>query len=486
MSLSELTTWDHGPGAPGAATAVAEREPVASPAPDRTGGAPAAPGAERQADLWPHTRRVQPWLVAAFIAMLWLVPFNTIKLRFSGPVDMELDRLLLPVLVGAWVVAQIFGGRNRPRLKMTAPHYAFGTFVLICAMSIVVNVHVLNQTRELDEAIKQLLTIFAYLTFFVLMTSIVRPGEVRAFLKFTFILAIVASLGTIWEYNTNYNVFYDLSSKIFIPKLFVVPSTYQLGAVDEIGRRLIRGPAQHGLELTSMLAMALPIAVVGLIEAKKTRTRLGYALAMTLFLAAAIATFRKTSIIAPVTAIAVLVFFRPRRLLRLAPLGLVIFVLVHVLSPGAFGSVLIQFNSHRLHSVSTVNDRTADYDAVRPDVFLHPILGRGYGAYSEQRYRILDNQLLGYLVMIGVVGLLSYMAIMASVVAVARRWIRGRDPTTATPHLIAASAAVVFLVVSQLFDSMAFPHAPYVFLSLAALAAASTYPTERHDEVPPR
>jgi hypothetical protein len=427
------------------------------------------------ADEWPRTRRVLPWLVAAFIAMLWLVPFNTIKLRFSGPIDLQLDRLLLPVIAVAWVVARIAGGRNAPRLKLTAPHYAFIGFVLLCATSIVVNAQTLNQTRELNDSLKGLFTICAYLAFFVLITSIVRPPEVRAFLKYTFVLAVIAALGTIWEYNQHYNVFYDLSSKIFVPKLFVSQTTGQLGTVDEIGRRLTRGPAQHGLELTSMLAMALPIAVVGLVEKKRTRTRLGYALAATLFLAAAIATFRKTAIVAPITAIAVLAFFRPRQLVRLAPLGVVILALVHVMSPGAFGSVLVQFDSHRLNSVSTVNDRKADYDAVRPDLFLHPILGRGYGAYSEARYRILDNQLLGYLVMIGVVGVLSFAAIMGSTVAVARRWVRGRDPAKATPHLVAAAAAVVFLVVSQLFDSMAFPHAPYVFLSLAALAAASSY-----------
>jgi hypothetical protein len=458
-------------------------------APDVPGPTPAAPQptppsrsrAAQLRDDWPHTRRLLPWLIAAFIAMLWLVPFNTIKLRFSGPIDLQLDRLLLPIIAISWLVALIAGGKGAPRLKLTAPHYAFIAFVLLCAVSIVVKEHTLNQTRELTESIKQLTLIFAYLAFFVFITSIVRPTEVRAFLKFTFALAVIAALGSIWEYNQHYNVFYDLSSKIFIPKLFVSQSPGELGVVDEIGRRLTRGPAQHGLELTSMLAMALPLAIIGLMESQRTRQKLGYALAATLFLAAAIATFRKTSIIAPITAIAVLAVFRPRRLMRLAPLGVVALALVHVLSPGAFGSVVVQFDSNRLNSVSTVSDRTADYDAVRPDFFLHPILGRGYGAYSEARYRILDNQLLGYLVMIGVVGLLSYAAIMGSVIAIARRHIRGRDPATANPHLIAASAAAVFLVVSQLFDSMAFPHAPYVFLSLAGLAAASSYQRRETD-----
>jgi hypothetical protein len=459
MSLADLSTRG----------GLAEREAMASTSRHRTAESP-PPG-----DNWPSTRRVLPWMIAAALLMFWLIPFNTIMLRFSGPIDLQLDRLLLPIIAGAWLVSVIAGGPKRPRLKLTAPHFAFMIFVGVCAVSIVVNAQMLNQTRELNDALKQLTIIFSYLLFFLLITSIVRPGEVRAFLKFTFFLAVIAALGTIWEYNQHYNIFYDLSSKIFIPKLFASTDPASLGTFDEIGRRLTRGPAQHPLELTSMLAMAIPIGIVGLLESKRTRHRLAYGLAVTLFLAAAISTFRKTSIIAPVTAIAVLAFFRPRRMMRLAPLGLVALVLVHALSPGAFGSVLDQFGSKRLNSVSTVSDRTNDYDAVRPDVFLRPIFGRGYGAYSEQRYRILDNQLLGYLVMIGVVGLLAYMAVMASVIAVARKWIRGRDPTIAAPHLIAAAAAAVFLVVSQLFDSMAFPHAPYIFLSLAGLAAASTY-----------
>jgi hypothetical protein len=463
--------------------------PPAPPAPpfddllvvDEPGPAPRS-RARQIADDWPHTRRVLPWLIAAFITMLWLIPFNTIKLRVSFPIDLQLDRVMLPLLVGSWLVAVVSGGANRPRLRLTAPHYAFLTFVLICAVSIVVNEHALNQTREFDDALKQLSIIFSYAAFFLMITSIVRPTEVRAFLKLTFALAVIAAIGTLWEYNANYNVFYDLSSKIFVPKLFVSQSPGQLGAVDEIGRRLTRGPAQHGLELTSMLAMALPLAIIGLLESRDRWAKIGYALAATLFLAAAIATFRKTAIIAPVTAIAVLAVFRPRRVVRLAPLFLVILALVHVLSPGAFGSVLVQFSGSRLNSVSTVSDRTADYDAVRPDVFLHPILGRGYGAYSEARYRILDNELLGYLVSIGVIGLLAYLAVMFSTVAVARRWVRSRDPAVATPHLAAAAAAVVFIVVSQLFDSMAFPHAPYVFLSIAGLAAAATWGRTRADD----
>ena len=50
--------------------------------------------AERLGD-WPRTTRVLPWMIAGFIVMLWLVPFNSVQLAVSTPIDMHLDRLAL-------------------------------------------------------------------------------------------------------------------------------------------------------------------------------------------------------------------------------------------------------------------------------------------------------------------------------------------------------------------------------------------------------
>jgi hypothetical protein len=44
--------------------------------------------AARLADDWPRTSRPLPWLIAAFIAMLWLVPFNVIQLNVNAPIDL--------------------------------------------------------------------------------------------------------------------------------------------------------------------------------------------------------------------------------------------------------------------------------------------------------------------------------------------------------------------------------------------------------------
>ena len=56
-----------------------------------------APRATRLGD-WPRTTRVLPWMLAAMMAVVWLVPFNTIQLTASLPIDLKFDRLVLPVI----------------------------------------------------------------------------------------------------------------------------------------------------------------------------------------------------------------------------------------------------------------------------------------------------------------------------------------------------------------------------------------------------
>ena len=75
-----------------------------------------------------------------------------------------------------------------------------------------------------------------------------------------------------------------------------------------------------------------------------------------------------------------------------------------------------------------MSDRASDYDAVRPDVWSHLAFGRGWGSYNHDDYRILDSEILHRTVEMGVLGLVSYLLIAVSVIAVARRPIASGDP----------------------------------------------------------
>lgn len=422
---------------------------------------------------WPRTTRLLPWMVAGFMALLWLVPFNAFQLAASTPIDLKLDRLALPFLIGTWVLALAAGGPEAPRIRLTWIHAALAIFFVMACLSLVVDAQYLNQTLEFDRGAKKLTLLVSYFSVFAVVASVVRRTEVKAFLKFNLVLAVLVALGMIWQYRTQANVFYNWTDAI-LPGAFEMVSAAPTG-VDDIGRRLVQGPAEISLEAVAMLSLALPIALVGLLNATRSRSRVLYGLAACLIMAAEVSTYRKSAFMAPIAVVLTLAYYRRRQLVKLAPLAVVLFIAIHVLSPGAFGSIVQQLHPDRL-GVATVSDRTADYDAIRPDVWTHLALGHGYGTYDHLSYRILDMEILHRLVEGGVIGVAAYFLMVAAVIMLARRAIRRPEQGIESVGLIAAAAAVGFLVISTLFDAMSFPHVPYIFLCIAGLLAVAVSP----------
>jgi hypothetical protein len=441
--------------------------------------------AEAADDNWPRTTRVLPWMIAAFIAIIWLTPFNQMQVGGgSAPVDLKLDRLMLPLVIATWAVALAAGGRAAPRLRLTWIHAAVGVFVAIAFLSVVLDAHHLNRILELDLAMKKLPLLVCYLSLFVIVASSVRPTEVRPFLKYTLVLGAICGLGLVWEYRFKQNLFYDLTAMLLPPFTVDDPAA---GAVDSIGRVGVHGPAEPGVEAAGMLAMALPVALVALMYPRRWRDRVLYGLAACSLMAGTFATYRKTGLLAPVTVVLLLAYFRRRELLKLAPLALVLVVVVSALSPGAMGSTVAQFLRSDRTAVRTVSDRTSDYDAIRPDLWTNFAFGRGWGTYNHNSYRILDSEILHRTVETGVLGLLAFLIMGVAVVVTARATIASRDPTWAPLALVGAAAAACFMVISALYDSLSFPHATYVFLYMAGFVAVVVgRPTKREERKPER
>jgi hypothetical protein len=448
--------------------------------PDRS--ARHARGHEPRHDDWPHTTRALPWLIAGFIAMVWLTPFNLISLDVSLPIDLYLDRLLLPPVVLAWVAALAARRLGGPRLSLTPIHVGIATFVGVAGLSVILNASELEQTLVLVLSIKKLSLLAAYVTFFLIVGSAVRKSEVRPFLTYILILAVICAVGVIWEYRFRFNPFYTWTVAL-LPGFFDAPTSWS--AVDEVGRQSVIGPAELGLEAVAMLSMALPIAIVRLTLARDWRGRILYALAAGLLLIAIFATYRKSALLAPVAVGVTLAYFHRREMLKLAPLVAAVIAAFAIFGFNAFDQVANQFNSKHL-DVSTVSDRISDYDAVRPDVLSHPAFGSGFGGYAHASEptanRILDSELLLRVVETGLVGLVAFVLMVVTVIGVAARVIRGRDPRRAPPALAIAAAASGFLVLTTLFDEWSFPHAVYIFLTLAGLLAVIVRPEEA-DEI---
>ena len=67
--------------------------------------------------------------LAGFIALIWLVPFNTLTLSVSLPIDLSLDRIMVPVVAISWALALMAHSTVAPRLRLTWIHAALGVFL---------------------------------------------------------------------------------------------------------------------------------------------------------------------------------------------------------------------------------------------------------------------------------------------------------------------------------------------------------------------
>jgi hypothetical protein len=427
--------------------------------------------AEQARDAFPHTRRPLPWILAAFLAMLFFVPIDSTEVNISLPVGSEIDRFAVIGLVVAWIC---FGGDQRAFLRTRRSKLYVGAacvFLMLAVASLLLDSGRIINVGELTLAEKRfgLLGSFLVLSWFTL--TALRFEDLRGFSTYLIGLATMMALGMMVERHTGYNIFYNWSAAILKPIATVAPSPTNIHPeFGSDGRVTVVGPTLHGLAATTMLVVVMPFALVRVFNATSRRSWWLNAVAFTLMLAAAAATDRKTALLVPVAVVLYLACYRPRQVLRLAPIGVVVLVgLVHFASPGALGTIFTP--TAGLESSST-SHRIGDFTDVAPDVLAHPILGRGFGTLDsdlENQFRINDDEYIDEIWEVGAVGLIAYIFMILAPVFTARRAIRTRDPAVSSLALAASAGCIAYLMVNALFDAMSFPQAPYMFFMVASL-----------------
>jgi O-Antigen ligase len=425
-------------------------------------------------DDWPHTTRLMPWLLAGFMAMVFLIPIDSTEVKIHLPVDSKPDRFVIGAMVGVLIVQTLVTKKSpqRPRRRMTVVTAAVLIFGGLVLTSVLVNAGTIYRLGELTFAEKALSQVLAYIGFYLIVATQVRRSEIRAYTKLILWLAVITALGTLYESRTGYNVFYVLGRHLLEPIASVDPSPTNIDPTFEEGRKIIVGPTRHGLALASMLSIAMPFAVIRMTEVKTWGRRIGYLLIICLLLGAALSTGRKTAIIAPVAAFAVLAAYN-RRMLRWLPLAVLVLIpVIHVASPGALGTFDVLAKAG---SSDSTTQRISDYSAIAPDILSHPIIGEGYGSLDSDNdlwYRILDNEYLDEVFQVGILGVLGYLVMVIAPLVTARGVVR-RAEDRAPPIIAAAAGCTAYAVVSATFDAMSFPQAPYSFFFMAGLIAAA-------------
>jgi hypothetical protein len=423
----------------------------------------------RAEDRWPYTTRVLPWGLAAFLAVLCLVPTDAVRLAVNSPIDLTIDRVLLAPLALLWVVTMLTGGHQLQRLRSYWLFLALLLLVAAAGVSIVVNLDTLVLNGEADTAIRRSLLLVGYVLVFIMVATTFRRDEVRALLVWFVLLASITALGTLYEFRFDTNPFYAIADAVLPAPFEVRPAPVKEWWMP---RDLIVGPAEHPLSLAVVMSLALPFAVVGLLRYPRGIRNLAYVIALTLVCAGAVASLRKTAVVMPAVAFSLLVLLRPRGMIKLLPLGALVLLGIQVLAPSALGQLNTLLTRTTLSQDASTQGRTADYDAVGPDVWANPWFGRGWGSYEPSTYRFIDNQYLITWIDSGVFALCAYLLVLAAVLWTTKRLLTSGNRENVILGGAIFSAACSFIVCNLLFDTLSFPIAPYIFFYIVGCAAA--------------
>lgn len=427
-----------------------------------------------------HSLRVT-WvgLVGTLIAVVMFIPIRRYGLPGNLPFELEPYRLLVVMLILGWTAALLVD--QRVTLRSTGVGPPLLVLLVAVAGSIVANPG--NVAAEQTQVAKSLTFLLSFLLIMLFIVSVVRTREaVDGLLKVLVACGSVVAVFAIVESRTGFNLFNELSRVAPFLSLEYLPDTPDRGA-----RLRVFASAQHSIALSAALVMLVPLA--GYLAVRTRRHRWWAAGAV--LLVASVATLSRTGVIMLLVVLVTLTVLRPRQMRVVLPFALPLLVAVHLFIPGALGSLQQAFTpegglvtEQRGDADTPGSGRVADLSPALSEAGARPVLGQGYGTRvvdgGQTKDRILDNQWLGTLLEIGVVGVVAFLWLFGRTIRRLGSAAR-RDPSDRGLLLATLAASITAFAVGMFtYDAFSFIQVTYIMFVLVALSAVLL-----QDEKPP-
>lgn len=254
------------------------------------------------------------------------------------------------------------------------------------------------------------------------------------------------------------------------------------------------GTSTHPIEFGVVLAMILPLALHFAFSDTHRRRIVRWFPVATIALAVPI-TISRSALVGVVVALVVLMPTWPRARRRISYVVMVALIAgIYVAVPGMLGTLTRLFTG--ISSDGSALSRTDSYALAFDFIKDSPIIGRGLGTFLPQ-YRILDNQYLGLLIEVGVLGTALLLGLFVTAM-----WTAVRTRTSsADPRTRGIAQALLAMVAAgattfATFDAFGFPQASsLVFLGIGFIGALANterrqalgipLPSKRHGASPP-
>ena len=226
--------------------------------------------------------------------------------------------------------------------------------------------------------------------------------------------------------------------------------------------------AIHSVEYAMVLTMILPVALTLAMRDTSRSAAARWYPALALLLAAGLSVSRSALLGLAAVMLVLFISWRPTERWVAVGAGIVGLLGMAVMMPGMTGTLLGMFDG----SDPSITSRTDSYGLAFSFIKEHPLFGRGLGTFLPS-YRIVDNQYLGLLVMVGVVGTAAFLMIILCAIGTV---LRGRVRCEPSLHRDLGVAMVAMLLggalLTAFFDSFSFPQACGMLMLAIGLCGA--------------
>lgn len=417
-----------------------------------------------------------PVLLTGTLLVILFLPIKKYQLPASLPIDLEPYRLVVALLIGAWLTSLLIDERVRWRASgFEAP---IALIVIATLGSELVNP---GRFAELSGFTIKALSFFAsFVLMLYLIVSLVRTrAAVDSLLRVLAGGGAVIGLLAMFERATSYNVFDHLEG--VVPLLAFQTAGVQM----RDGTVRAMASSAHPIELSVVLTMLLPLAAY---LALSTR-RMAWWGAAGLLVLGNLATGSRTGFIGLVAVGAVCVWLRPRETLRFWPALIPAVIVMQIAVPGALGGIKAGLQPSTLiseqHNIVEGNEqlsngRLADLGpSLSEYAGYNPLFGQGFGTrvtgFDEEfgNAAILDNQWLKTLLETGLLGVLGWLWLI--VLAVRRLARRAKEPEGRRDWLpVALAASITAYGISMLtYDAFSFIQGTFLLYAVLGLSAVA-------------
>jgi len=415
-------------------------------------------------------------LLGVIVIVILFVSIKRYELPASLPFNLELYRVLVASVILLWVLSLLIDPRVRlGRSDFDAP------LALVVAAIFASELANRASVQSLSSYVWKSLTFaLSFLLVYYFTVSVIRRRRQIDVLLGVLVSggALVAAAGIV-ERRIGYNVFDHLAG--ILPFLdFAGEKILGRG-----GRLRVFASAQHPIALGGLFAILIPIGfALGFRRGRAWWVPTG------LLALGVMATASRTPIVMLAASAGALLWLKPKDTKRLIPFLVPAIVVVHVALPGALGSFRNAFfPAGGLVAEQSAIPENADpllaggrIRLLSPSLELwaeRPLFGQGYGTrvtgFDEENRNapILDNQWLGSLLEIGLLGVAAWVWLLVRAVRRLGRAARDGPEDDAWLYVGFAAAIVGFAVGMFTYDTFTFIQVTFIFWIILGLGAAA-------------